>query len=53
MDAEKKLHTLNAHVGRQTWAFDPNASEKDIEKQTNAGKSFERTGSFKSTAKMR
>ena len=40
MDAEKKLHTLNAHVGRQTWAFDPNASEKDIEKQNQRRKEF-------------
>ena len=40
LDAEKKLHTLNAHVGRQTWAFDPNASEKDIEKQNQRRKEF-------------
>ena len=47
LDAEGKLHTLNAHVGRQTWEFDANASEEDVQKQDVRGKSFERQSAHK------
>ena len=40
LDPENKLHTLNAHVGRQTWTFDPNASEEDVQKQDERRKQF-------------
>ena len=40
LDAEGKLRTLNAHVGRQTWEFDANASEEDVQKQDVRRKEF-------------
>ena len=51
LDAEGKLRTLNAHVGRQTWEFDANASEEDVQKQEERRKEFRENRSVQKHSK--